>query len=165
MFSDVETSYVFMLTELHWQNIAEFMPWETTGQYDFAGIRYIWPIKWISLIGCMVFKAVFNSISVVSRRQWTYPCFPGAILTSTPNNILSKPLAAFPHNHCLNNGQLWESNQSCRNDYHQSLERILAEPGIEQATFRSRVRNATDWAMGLAHKMGRIHVHGTLYTV
>ena len=29
----------------------------------------------------------------------TYQCFPGVLLTSTPHNILSKPLAAFPHNH------------------------------------------------------------------
>ena len=29
----------------------------------------------------------------------TYPCFPGVLLTSTPYNILPKPLAAFPHNH------------------------------------------------------------------
>ena len=35
----------------------------------------------------------------------TYPCFPGVLLTSTPHNIPSKPLAAFPHNHCRNNRQ------------------------------------------------------------
>ena len=32
--------------------------------------------------------------------QCTYPCFPGILLTSTPHNILSMPLAAFPHNNC-----------------------------------------------------------------
>ena len=37
--------------------------------------------------------------------QCTYPCFPGVLLTSTHHNILSKQLAAFPHNHCRNNGQ------------------------------------------------------------
>ena len=37
--------------------------------------------------------------------QCTSPCFPGVVLTSTPHNILSKPLAAFPHKHCRNNGQ------------------------------------------------------------
>ena len=31
--------------------------------------------------------------------QCTYPCFPGAPLTSIPNNILCKPPAAFPNNH------------------------------------------------------------------
>ena len=28
-----------------------------------------------------------------------YPYFPAILITSTPHNILSKPLAAFPHNH------------------------------------------------------------------
>ena len=40
-----------------------------------------------------------------SSGQCTYPCFPGVLLISTLHNILSKPLAAFPHNHCRNNGQ------------------------------------------------------------
>ena len=31
--------------------------------------------------------------------------FLNFFLTSTPHNILSKVLAAFPHNHCRNNGQ------------------------------------------------------------
>ena len=30
----------------------------------------------------------------------TYPCFAGVLLTSTSHSILSKPVAAFPHNHC-----------------------------------------------------------------
>ena len=33
--------------------------------------------------------------------------FPGVLLASTPHNILPKPLASFPHNHCQNNGQQW----------------------------------------------------------
>ena len=45
--------------------------------------------------------------------QCTYPCFSGILLTSTWHNILSKPLAAFPHNHCQNNRQRWERNESC----------------------------------------------------
>ena len=49
--------------------------------------------------------------------QCTYPCFPGVLLTSTLYNILSKPLAAFPHNHSRNTRQWWERNESCRNDY------------------------------------------------
>ena len=69
-----------------------------------------------------------------------YPCSSGVLLTSTPHNILSKPLAAFPHNHCRNNGQRWERHESCSNDYHQSSERILAKPGIEPATSCSQVR-------------------------
>ena len=69
--------------------------------------------------------------------QCTYPCFPRILLTSTRHNILSKPLAAFTHNHCLNNGQWWERNESCCNDYHQSSESILAELGIEPPVLKS----------------------------
>ena len=82
----------------------------------------------------------------------SYPCFPGILFTGTPHKILSKPLVAFPHNHCRNNGQRWERNESCRNDYHQSSERILGEPGdrtSESAYSWSPVLYPTDWAMGL----------------
>ena len=36
----------------------------------------------------------------------TYPCFPVALSNNNNNNKnnFSKPLAAFPHNHCRNNG-------------------------------------------------------------
>ena len=47
----------------------------------------------------------FSTFQLYHGGQCTYPCFSGAFLTSTPNNILSKPLAAFPHNHCRNNKQ------------------------------------------------------------
>ena len=101
----------------------------------------------VMIVWCLTpFSAVFQ---LYHGGQCTYLCFPGVLLTSIPHNILSKPPAAFPHNHCRNNGQRWERNESCRNDYHQSSERILAEPGIEPATSCSQVRNATDWAMGL----------------
>ena len=36
---------------------------------------------------------------LLCSSQCTYPCFPGDLLTRTVHNILSKPLAAFPHNH------------------------------------------------------------------
>ena len=52
--------------------------------------------------------------------QSIYPCFPGVLLTSNPHNILSKPLAAFPHNHYRNDGQELERNESCSNDHYQS---------------------------------------------
>ena len=103
-------------------------------------------VEW-SLNGWM--NDVLTSISTVFQLypggQCTYPCFPGVLLTSTPHNILFKPLAAFSNNHT----QRWEWNKSCSNDYHQSSERILAEPEIETATSCSKVRNATDWTMGL----------------
>ena len=67
--------------------------------------------------------------------------FPVVLLTSTTHNILSKPLAAFPCNHCRNNGQRRERNESCRNDYHQSSERTLADLVIEPVT--SVLKSAT----------------------
>ena len=70
-------------------------------------------------------------------------------LISAPHDILSKPLVAFPHNHYWNNGQPWERNESCCNDYHQSPERILAWLGIEPATSFSWVLYVTDRAMEL----------------
>ena len=84
--------------------------------------------------------------SYIAEASAPIHAFLEFFLTSTPHNILSKPLAAFPYNHCRNNGQ---RNDSCLIDYHQSSERILAEPEIETATSCSQVRNATDWAMGL----------------
>ena len=64
--------------------------------------------------------------------QWTYPCFHGVLLSSTPHNILSKPLAAFPHNYCQNNGQRWERNES----WDRTSDLLFSSP------------TATDWAMG-----------------
>ena len=91
-----------------------------------------WLIVW-----CLTpFSIVFQ---LYRCSQYNYPYFPGVLLTNTLYNILSKPLAAFPHNHCRNNGQQWERNESCRNDYHQSLERIYPEPGIKPVTSSSKV--------------------------
>ena len=70
-----------------------------------------------------------NSISVILQWPVTYPCFPGVLLSSNWYSILSKPLAAFPHNHCQNNRQLWERNESCCNDYHSILGKNIGQPG------------------------------------
>ena len=43
-----------------------------------------------------------------------------------------------------------DRNESCRNDHHQSSEKILGEPAIEPVTSCSQVRNATDRAMELS---------------
>ena len=82
-------------------------------------------------INRMVLNAVSTLFQLYRGDQGTHPCIPTVLLTSTPHNILSKPLAAFPQNHRRNNGQGWERNESCRNDYHQSSERILAEPKVQ----------------------------------
>ena len=89
-------------------------------------------VVWWSTHFLTVFQLHFGS-------QCTYPCFPGFFLNSTSHNSLSKPLAAFLYNHCQNDGQRWERNESCHKDYHQSLERILAEAGIKPVTSCSQV--------------------------
>ena len=94
-----------------------------------------WLSDWL-IVWCLTpFSTVFQ---LYQGGQYTYPCFLGFFLTSTSHNILSKPMTAFPHNHCWNNWQQWKRNESCCNDYHQSLERILAKPGIEPVTSRSQ---------------------------
>ena len=95
--------------------------------------------RWLLITRCLTpFSTVFD------LYQCTCPCFPWVLLTSTPHNILYKPLAAFPHKHCLNSGQRWKRNESCRNDFHQSSERILAKPGTEPETFFPKVL-ITSW--------------------
>ena len=94
-------------------------------------LSHAWPP--ILKIDFMVFNTIFNNncIFIQSTHLWYYP---GVLLASTLHIILSEPLAAFPHNHCWNNGQHWEKNESCRNGYHQFLETILAKPGIKPAS-------------------------------
>ena len=61
--------------------------------------------SYIILINCMAFNAGCSTVFQLYRGgQCTIPCFPRVLLTCTPHNILSKPLAAFPHSHCRNNG-------------------------------------------------------------
>ena len=92
--------------------------------------------NWLTAWSLTPFSTVFH---LYGGGHCTYPCFLGELLTSTLHNIIFKPLAVFPHNHCQNNGQRCESSGSCHNDYHQSSEKILVEPGIEPATSCSHV--------------------------
>ena len=99
------------------------------------------------LIDCLIvwcFTPYLSVFQLYHGSQCTYPYFPGVLLTGTPHNIPTKPLAAFPNNQCRNNGQGSGRNEPCRNDYHQSSEGILAKPGIEPATYFSQVLHATD---------------------
>ena len=98
------------------------------GRYGLRGenCRKVW------FIHCMVFSTLFNSISVISRQPVHLSLLSRVLLTSTPHNILSKTLASFLHDYCRNNGQWWERKESCRNDYRQSSERILASWGSNQ---------------------------------
>ena len=103
---------------------------------------------------------VFN---VISQQYFSYievasaptHALLGFFLTNTPRNIISKPLAAFPHNHCRNNGQQRERNESCRNDDHQSSETILAEPGDRTSDFlfSSPVRYRLSFVAWLVRKL------------
>ena len=63
-----------------------------------------WLIVWCLTLFSTLFQLYHGS-------QCTYPCFPVGPLSSTPHNILSKPLAAFEYNHCRNNRQRWERKQ------------------------------------------------------
>ena len=56
----------------------------------------------LRLIVCCLtpFSTVFQ---LYRGSQCTYPCFSRILFASTPHNILSKPLTAFPHKHCWNN--------------------------------------------------------------
>ena len=68
------------------------------------------------MVWCLtLFSTVFHLYC-----QCTHPCFPGILLTRTLHNtctcILSKLLTAFSHDHCQNNGQRRERNESCRNN-------------------------------------------------
>ena len=51
---------------------------------------------------CLLIEWCLTLISTVFQLhrggQFTFTCFPGVLLTSAPHNVISKPLAAFPHN-------------------------------------------------------------------
>ena len=70
----------------------------TKQSLDFSVLKIDLLNVWYSIS----FSKVFH---LYSGGQCIYSCFPGVLVTSTSHNILSKPLAAFPHNHCRNNGQ------------------------------------------------------------
>ena len=117
-------------------NNGTFLPLNISSFYYYFGKgsskvslykNFTWCMRLTDYNGLMPF---FNIISVMAQRS----CFPGVLFTSTLQNILSKSLATFPHNHRRNNGQWQERNEFCRNHYNQSLERIFSKLGFEPAT-------------------------------
>ena len=76
----------------------------------------------------MGFNAVFNNLSVISRRQ-------------VPHNILCKQLAAFQHRLLAHWGK---TNDDCHSDFCQNLEIMLAELGFELISSGLTARVATD---------------------
>ena len=126
--------------------------------HPFPLYESLFSSRFLMIVDCIMFNPVSTVLQSYHHSQCTYPCFPGFLITSTLLNSPSKPLVAFPRNHCQNNRQRCERNESCRNNYHQSSERILTDPGIEPATplFSSLAR------YGLSHG-ARVRVFKTWY--
>ena len=70
--------------------------------------KKIQPVIECWLIDCMVLKPFSTVYQLYRDGQCTYPFFPWVFLTSILHNILSKQLAAFPHNHRRNYSYLWK---------------------------------------------------------
>ena len=87
------------------------------------------------MIDCMVFNAVFHVISVISLRPvYLYMLFWCSF------NQHSEQYSHITIVETTDSGE--KGIESCRNDYHQSSERILAEPGnrTSDLMFSSPVR-------------------------
>ena len=59
------------------------------------------------LTDCMVLTPFLTVLQLYCSSQCTFSWFPGVLSTSTPQNIHSKRMSAFPHNHCqtIDNGE------------------------------------------------------------
>ena len=57
------------------------------------------------MIDGVVSTPISTLFKLYHGSQCTWPCFPRVLFTRTQHNILFKPLAAFLHNQCQNNGQ------------------------------------------------------------
>ena len=84
-------------TDRHDMTLVAFNPNTTDQMMHFIKqkiIKLLWLIVW-----CLTpFSTVFQ---LYHGGQCTYPCFSGVLLTITPPNILSKPLAAFQATGCF----------------------------------------------------------------
>ena len=68
-------------------------------------------------------------------------------------------MAASAENHSRSSGQGWEKNETCRDDYRQSSERIFADPGIEPSTFFFGVMYELDLkSMSYVAVLRKVHV-------
>ena len=91
--------------------MAIIIPWTQIRQAGdcitcFLSLPWFDALYWLAdcSIWCLTsFSTIFQ---LYRGGQCTYPCFPGVLLTSTPHNILTKPLIALPQNHCQSNRQL-----------------------------------------------------------
>ena len=98
--------------------------------YWFMGVSLKLVVCWIACY-LMLFSTLLQSYW---GSQCTYPYFHGVLLTSTLNNILSNPLAAFPHNHHRNNAQYLERNESCCNEINNPLHRLGTSLTLSQTS-------------------------------
>ena len=88
----------------------------------------------------MIYISFFNSMSVISRRPVHLSMLSLSFLKPVLGTILFLSHWLLSHITIVETMDSSERKfESCRNDYHQSLERILGEPGIEPATSRSPV--------------------------
>ena len=98
----------------------------------------------------MVFNAVFNSISASAPMHAFLELFQVVLRT-----------IFFPSYWLLFHLTIFETTDSGERGMNpvamtSILGRILAEPGIEPATFCSQVSNATDRAMGFGSKVNKV---------
>ena len=83
----------------------------------------------------MVLNAIFNPISVVSLQPVHLSMLSWSYLNQYSAQYSFQATGCFPTTIVKTMGS-GERNEACLNDYHQSSERILAEPGIEPATLK-----------------------------
>ena len=99
-----------------------------------SSCRKGFPFAYEHCIDFMVLTAVFNSISVMLRRPVQRCLLFWSSLTST---LSSQATGCFAHNHCQNNVQRRERNESCCIYFHQSMEKILAARGFRTSNLFS----------------------------
>ena len=91
------------------------------------------------MIDCIVFNAVFNSISFVLQQA----VHLSMLFWSSFNQYYAQ--YSFQATGCFPTVEAIDSGERGMNPvYHQFLKRILSEPVVEQVTSRSQVLHATD---------------------
>ena len=95
----------------------------------------------------MVFNAVLNSISLI----WVFLSIHSNSFLPVLHTIFVPSLWLLSYITIVETIDKWERNVSCGNDYHQSLDKMLAELEIEPKISCSQVLYATDsnWARSM----------------
>ena len=91
----------------------------------------------------------FNALSTIWQLnhggQFTYSCNSWLSHTSTLHSSLSKQLTASPRRLVPH---WWKANNACRIVFCQTLERMLAELGMQLTSAELTTSVATDWTTG-----------------